>query len=90
MKTSAAITYHCPIDSMGDCVTESDAAGYRCWVKSRIEAAFPGRDVTVTDRKSARSVEADELDDDEMSRLHECVKRAWDVCPWNWVAAVRS
>jgi hypothetical protein len=71
---------------MGD-TSERDAEGYRAWVKTQIEAEFPGANVTVTDKQSTNCVhcDADVDDSDALERLHACVHHAWDACNWEWV-----
>jgi|HubBroStandDraft_2_1064218.scaffolds.fasta_scaffold116263_2 hypothetical protein len=84
--TITKITYDCSTESMGD-TSETEAKGYRAWVKTQIEAEFPGVDVTVTDKHSENCVHCDsDADDaDAIERLHACVQHAWDSCNWEWV-----
>lgn len=77
--------------SMGD-ATEADAAGYREWIKSELESAFPGVRLEINEADATRGcvVEIDdESDYTEARDLKDSVEifcaEAFDRCPWSWV-----
>lgn len=82
------------INNMGDDCTESDAAGYRAYLRAALEDEYPGVEIEINEADSTRSVcvETDgqyldaEIEDAAESDVNEFVQHCWDHCDWEWVA----
>lgn len=80
-----------------DC-TETDAEGYRAWIRAELERDFPGVEIDINETDAARALIVETDADEQTSEgyhvhqasvveVGEYLAAAWDKCPWDWVAA---